>query len=85
MDSKAKEVERNINNPAYAQEAMKKAMTGMLKLSMATMYKDAMSKVVEADFEAAVRDYYAKSINMRKQWNMLLQERNDALRLKDHY
>ena len=58
---------------------------GMLELSMATMYKDAMSKAIEADFEATVRDYYAKSINMGKQWNMLLQERNNALRLKDHY
>ena len=41
-------------------------MSGMLELSMATMYKDAMSKAVEASYEKSIRNYYAKSINMAK-------------------
>ena len=38
----------------------------MLELSMATMYKNAMSKAVEANFEKSIRNYYAQSINMAK-------------------
>ena len=80
MDSEAKEAEWQISNPAYAQQAMKKAMTGMLELSMATMYKDAMSKAVEDNFEKAVQNYHARSINMGKSWNSLKEDRDEALR-----
>ena len=45
---------------------MKQAVTAMLELSMATMYKDAMSKAVEEDFELAIQNYYARLINMGK-------------------
>ena len=45
---------------------MQKAMSGMLELSMATMYKDAMSRAMEANYEKSIRSYYAKSINMAK-------------------
>ena len=45
---------------------MQKAMSGMLELSMATMYKDAMSKAVEANYKKSIKNYYAKSINMAK-------------------
>ena len=54
-------------------------MTGMLELSMATMYKDAMSKAVEDDFEKAVRNYYARSIKMEKSWNSLKEDRDEAM------
>ena len=57
MESEAKEAHCNVPNPVYAQKAMQKAMSGMLKLSMATMYKDAMSKAVEANFEKTIRNY----------------------------
>ena len=43
-----------------------KAMSGMLDLSMATMYNNAMSRDVEANYEKSIRNYYAKSINMAK-------------------
>ena len=78
MESKAKEAHRNVPNPAYAQKAMLKAMSGMLELSMATMYKDAMSKAVEANYEKSIQNYYAKSINMAK----LLDQTVDQ---HDHY
>ena len=57
---------------------MQKAMSGMLELSMATMYKDAMSKVAEANFEKSIKNYYAKSINMAKILNETVDQR-------DHY
>ena len=57
---------------------MQKAMSGMLELNMATMYKDAMSKAVEANYEKSIRNYYAKSINMAK----FLDETIDQ---RDHY
>ena len=50
----------------------------MLELSMATMYKDAMSRAVEANFENSIQNYYAKSINMAK----ILDETIDQ---RDHY
>ena len=78
MESEAKEAHRNMPNPAYARAAMQKAMSGMLELSMATMYKDAISRAVEANFEAAVRNYYARSVNMAK----VLDETIDQ---RDHY
>ena len=66
MDSEEKEVKRNVSNPAYIQQAMQKAMSAMLELSMATMYKDAMSQAVEKDFEKGVCKYYKSSIHMGK-------------------
>ena len=66
MESEAKEAHKQVPNPDYTQAAMQKAMSGMLELSMATMYKDAMSKAVEANYEKSLRNYYAKSINMAK-------------------
>ena len=72
MESEAKEVECNMTNPAYAQQAMQKAMSGMLELSMTTMYKDAMSRDVEANYEKSIRNYYAKSINMAKILNVTI-------------
>ena len=50
----------------------------MLELSMATMYKDAMSRAIETDFQKAVQDYYAKSINLVKQCQ-------DVFKSRDHY
>ena len=78
MESEAKEAHRQVPNPAYAQVAMQKAMSGMLELSMATMYKDTMSKAVEASYEKSIKNYYAKSINMAK----FLDETMDQ---RDHY
>ena len=66
MDNKEKKAKQNVSNPPYAQQAMQKAMSAMLKLNMATMYKDAMSRAVEANYEKSIRNYYAKSINMAK-------------------
>ena len=53
-------------------------MSGMLELGMATMFRDEMSRAVEADFEQVVCDHYAKAINMAKTWNEIKQSR-------DHY
>ena len=78
MESEAKVAHRNVPNPAYAQKAMQKAMSGMLELSMATMYKDAMSRAVEANYEKSIRNYYAKSINMAKILDKTIDQR-------DHY
>ena len=66
MESEAKEAHQNVPNLAYAQKAMQKAMSGMPELSVATMYKDAMSRAVEANYEKSIRNYYAKSIDMAK-------------------
>ena len=66
MQAEGLEAEKCLDDPSYQENAMRKAMTGMLELSMATMYKDAMNRAVETDFEKAVRDYYAKSINLVK-------------------
>ena len=66
MEREAKEAHKQVPNPVYVQAAMQKAMSGMLELSMATMYKDAMSKAMEANYEKSIRKYYAKSINMAK-------------------
>ena len=57
---------------------MQKAMSGMLELSMATTYKDAMSKAMEANFEKSIRNYYARSINMAKLLDKTVDQR-------DHY
>ena len=54
MQAGGLEAERPLDNPSYQENAMRKAMTGMLELIMATMYKEAMKKAVEADFEKAV-------------------------------
>ena len=42
--------ERRLNDPSYQQNVIRKALTSMLDSSMATMYKDAMSRAVETDF-----------------------------------
>ena len=76
MESKAKEALRQVPNPAYVQEAMQKAMSGMLELSMATMYKDAMNRAVEANYEKSIRNHYAKSINMARFLNETMDERD---------
>ena len=67
MQTEGLEAEKHLNDPSYQENAVQKAMTGMLELTMATMYTNAMNRAVEADFEKAVRDYYAKSINMVKE------------------
>ena len=66
MESEEKQAEHNVRNLAYAQYAMQKAMSAMLELNMATMYKDAMSKAIEADFKKGVHDYYERFIHMGK-------------------
>ena len=78
MANKASIAAKSVYNPKYAQQAMKRAMTAMLELSMASMYKDAMSKAVEADFRQGVRDYHARSLNMAESWN-------DIKKKSDHY
>ena len=62
MESKAKEAHRQVPNPAYAQATMQKAMNGML----------------EANYEKSIRNYYAKSINMAKFLDEMIDQR-------DHY
>ena len=57
---------------------MQKAMSAMLELSMATMYKDAMSQAVEADFKKGAWDYYARSIQMGRVWNAIKEDRDKA-------
>ena len=84
MESEAKEAHRNVPNPAYAQKAMQKAMSGMLELSMATMYKDAMSRAVEANFEKSIRNYYTKSINMAKVLDEMIDQRNHYYKEGQH-
>ena len=64
---------------------MQKAMSAMLELSMATMYKDAMSRAMEADFEKGVREYYERSIQMGIAWNAMKDACDEAQRLRDHY
>lgn len=39
-------------------------MIAMLKLNMATMYKDEMSKAMEVNFMEVVREYHGKAYNM---------------------
>lgn len=45
MQAKVLEVERHLDDPSYQENAVRKAMIGMLELSMATMYKDAMNRL----------------------------------------
>lgn len=66
METESRRAVERLADRTYRQEATMKAITGMLELSMANMYADAMNQAVEADYEKAVRDYYAKSINMYK-------------------
>ena len=71
MADEAHAAARNIDNLDYTQQAMKKAMTAMLKLSMATMYKDAMNKAVEANFKEGIKEYHGKAYNMAESWNKM--------------
>lgn len=50
IQAKGLEAKRYLNNSSYQQNAICKALIGMLELSMATIYKDAMSNVVKTDF-----------------------------------
>ena len=69
---------QQLNNPRYQVDAMRKAVTGVLEWSMATMYKEAMSKVVEAEHKKAAREYYAKNVDMWKEFQ-------NALASRDHF
>ena len=78
MENKSRIAEQRLADHSYRQDATRRAIASLLELSMANMYADAMNQAVEKDFEKAVRDYYAKAINMYKACK-------EAYESRDHY
>ena len=40
---------------------------------------------MEADYEKGARDYYERSIQMGRAWNAIKEDKDEALRRRDHY
>lgn len=58
MVSKVVKASKNVGNPLYTQDAMKKAVLAIMELSMVTMYKDIMNMVVKAYSRVCLHEYY---------------------------
>lgn len=51
LDDEAFRTIEHVDNSLYVQEAVRKVVAGMLEISSAYMYNDAISKAWDADYE----------------------------------